>query len=308
MKKINKLTIIISLILFILSLTLIVFINISVLESNKYDNEFASISFNEEITTKEYTFDEFHCLYFFNDRDSLTEFTKRNEFLNLVPKLRIINSEEYKVSITSNSDAFEKIKIGLSGDKSCYGDGKTLIITFIDECYIPVHIDNASYDYDTGLYISMDKLEITVFAPIYNLRSNTGGINIDFEAPQCSDMIIDIRDTEGSIRNIVSNNFNLDCSGNSNLKLSGEVKENGKLFIMHNTKIDANDLKIENKKFDVTSAILINNLSYVKYNNIFHIQLYSFYSILKLVLYLAPVLWLCLFIISCCKKKSYKIK
>ena len=67
MKKINKLTIIISLIFFILSSTIIVFINIIVLESNKYDNEFASISFNEEITTKEYTFDEKPNWYFGTD-------------------------------------------------------------------------------------------------------------------------------------------------------------------------------------------------------------------------------------------------
>lgn len=198
------------------------------------------------------------------------------------------------------------MKVDLSGETSCFGDGKSLIITFIDECYIPVHIDDESYDYDTGLYVSMDKLEVTIFAPIYNLRSDVG-FNIDFEVPQCSDMIINITDAKGTIKNIKANNFEFYCSGTSNLELSGEVKENVKLFIMHNTKIDANNLIINKKTFEVSSAILINNLSYIKYKNIYHIQLISIINIIKLILYVSPVFWVSLFIISCCKRKTKKL-
>ena len=141
-------------ILFVLSSTILVWMYSLVLESEQYDNEYAKISFNGKSTTKE---------YFFNDMDSLTEFTKKTVFVDFVPDLKIINSEEYKVVITANSDVFEKIKVDLSGETSYFGDGKSLIITFIDECYIPVHIDDESYDYDTGLYVSMDKLEKTKY-------------------------------------------------------------------------------------------------------------------------------------------------
>jgi len=293
-------------ILFVLSSTILVWMYSLVLESEQHDNEYAKISFNGKSTTKEYEFDEFNYLYFFNDMDSLTEFTKNTVFVDFVPDLKIINSEEYKVVITANSDVFEKMKVDLSGETSCFGDGKSLIITFIDECYIPVHIDDESYDYDTGLYVSMDKLEVTIFAPIYNLRSEVG-FNIDFEAPQCSDMLINIRDAKGTIKNIMANNFELYCSGTSNLELSGEVKENVKLSIRHNTKIDANNLIINKKTFEVSSALLINNLSYIKYKNIYHIQFFSIYNIIKLILYVSPLFWVGLFIISCCIRKTIKL-
>ena len=105
----------------------------------------------------------------------------------------------------------------------------------------------------------------------------------------------------------MANNFKLYCSGTSNLELSGEVKENVKLSIRHNTKIDANNLIINKKTFEVSSALLINNLSYIKYKNIYHIQFFSIYNIIKLILYVSPLFWGGLFIISCCIRKTIKL-
>ena len=105
-------------ILFVLSSTILAWMYSLVLESEQYDNEYAKISFDGKSTTKEYEFDEFNYLYFFYDMDSLTEFTKNTVFVDFVPDLKIINSEEYKVVITANSDVFEKMKVDLSGETS----------------------------------------------------------------------------------------------------------------------------------------------------------------------------------------------
>ena len=79
------------------------------------------------------------------------------------------NSED--VEITTNADVFDKLKIGL--DDSPEDPNKVgLVVTFADECYVPVHVDDNSYDYDTGLYVDFDAFEVTVYAPIHTQTSS----------------------------------------------------------------------------------------------------------------------------------------
>ena len=151
-----------------------------------YDSEYAEVRFDGEIVTKEYSFEEFNRLYFLYDMDPLTGFTKNTIIEGSTPCLKIIDSDDNKVVIKGNEDCLDRIKIGLtSNDNDIYlHDNKpynALTISFSDDCYVPVHVDDISYDYDKGMYVYFDQLEITVYASIYSLLTDSK-IELDYYA------------------------------------------------------------------------------------------------------------------------------
>ena len=280
----------------ILSLILLIDFYLPVDSNNELDSEYAMMSFTNNIDTKEYNFEKFNSLYLFNNRDPITDFSKKTKFINEIPNLKIVNSEDYKVVISTNTDALNKLKINISKDGLFSNEGSTLVITFLDNCYKPVHIDDNSYDYDTGLYVNVSKFEIIIYAPIYNFRSDTS-IKFEYEAPISKSMSVHLDDTNinGIIKNIETDNFVFFCSGTSNIELSGKVNENAKITIFHNTKVNAKKLLMNKKDISVSSA-LIPNVSYVKCESITYFEEISIYFIVKIVLHLSPIIWLILLI------------
>ncbi len=221
--------------------------------------------------------------------------------LNATPVLKIVDSAEYRVEITTNSDVFDKLKIATADDTV----GSVLVITFTDDCYVPVHVDDVEYDFDAGLYVDFDKFEVTVYAPISTLFVDSK-IILDYQAPKCNRMYVDFsyEGTDANIYDIDTDELILCCSGTSNITLSGAVRYQSKISIWHNTKVDANNLKMNSKSFYVSSSIL-GYFSYIKYNNTFDIGLSSnvFSFMLNAFLCLPPILWtVCLII--CLRKKS----
>ncbi len=314
----KKLGIVIFTILFVISSALLIFFytlkySFALRQSEDIDPQYATAVFEKEIQTQVFEFDAFSCLYFLNDYDPLTNFSKKTDLLNATPTLKIVNSNEYRVEITSNSDAFDKLKIA-TGNRSG-SDEVALVITFTDDCYVPVYTDDVSYDYDTGLYVDFDKFEVVVYAPISTLHVDSKVI-LDYDAPTCEEMYVmfSYEGTDANIYNVNTNKFTLHCSGTSDITLSGNVQGESKIMIWHDTKIDANDFVTKEKDFTVSSAFL-GEFSYIKYNHIFHIGFFNgntaFPLILIAFLHFSPVLWLvCL--IFCIRKfiqcRSEKVK
>ena len=152
-------------VLFIISTTILTLFY--TLNKESIDTEYAVSVFEQNIVTREFEFSEFNRLYFLNDYDPLTSFSKKTQMLGATPNLKIINSDKYLVEIKANADVFDVLKIETCD--SSYDDLRNLIVTFSDECYVPVHTYDTSYDYDTGLYVDFDMFEVTVYAPILTL-------------------------------------------------------------------------------------------------------------------------------------------
>ena len=297
----RKVSIVIFAVLFIISTAILIwFYDWS--NDDGVDPEYAVAVFEQEIVTRQFEFDTFDRLYFLNDRDPLTSFSKKTKILGATPTLKIVNSNEYRVGITANADVFDALKIATNDDSN--DNRSTLIVTFSDKCYVPVHTDDSSYDYDTGLYADFDKFEVTVYAPISSLFVDSKVI-LDYQAPKCEKMHADFshEGTEANIYDIDTANFRLNCGGTSKITLSGKVKGESKISAWHQTKIDASDLDTDTKDFYVSSSVLY-GFSCIKHNGIFNIGLFT--SMVQLtiaaILYLPPAIWLISFI--CCFRKK----
>ena len=280
----KKLGIFVFVVLFILWVALNGLIIFWVLSDDGIDQEFAQITFDGEIETREYSFDEFYKLEFFNDRDPLTDFSKLTRFLAAIPHLKIVNSNEYRVAITANADIFDKLKMGILEDM--------LAITMADDCYVPVHTDDVDYDYDTGLYITMDKFDVTVYAPIQALDA-LGPLTLDYQAPTCETLSIDCAyfGVDGKIYDIDCDKLFFYCSATSNVSLQGRVKGLARMGVWHNTKVDASELEINQRDFYISTQYL-GGLSYIKYGGIYHLQLFGESQIMMAFIKLPPFLWL----------------
>lgn len=297
----KKFRVIIFAVLFIISITVLTLIYYSNNEES-IDPEYAVSVFEQDIVTHQFEFSKFEKLYFLNDIDPLTSFSKKTRMLGATPKLQIINSDEYRVEIKANADVFDSLKIATSDSSN--DERSTLIITFSDDCYVPVHTDDTSYDYDTGLYIDFDVFEVTVYAPISSLSVDSEVI-LDYQAPMCEKMYVDFsyEGTTANIYDINTEDFTLYCSGTSDITLSGKVKGESRISVWHETKVNANDFDTDTKDFYVSSSVLF-GLSYIKYNGILYLDILenSFGLILAAILYLPPIIWL-ICLISCFRKK-----
>lgn len=277
-------------------------------DDNVIDPEYAVITFDGEIETREYSFDNFSHLYFLHDSDPLTTFSKKTELLDGIPELNIVDSEEYKVVITSNSDVFDKIKINTFNDND--RGYNSLIITFTDDCYVPVHTDNISYDYDDGLYVEFDKFEVTVYGKVSSLLVDSA-ISLNYMTPKCEKLYIEFsyEGTEANIYNINTGELTLYCSGTSHIKLSGKVDGKAKIYLYHNTKVDANKLTVGKKEFDVSSEMFA--LSYIKYHNIYYVLssatlIAVILDIILFIILFQPFAWIFIILFVCIKIKKKK--
>lgn len=236
-----------------------------------HDSEYREVRFGGEIVLKEYTFEPFNRLYFFYDMDPLTDFTKKTGIKGSTPHLKIINSDENKVVIKGNSDCLQELKIGItSNDNAIYlHDEKSynaLTISFSDDCYVPVHVDDHSYDYDEGMYAYFDQLEVVVYARVFSLLTDSK-IILDYDAPKCEKMYIQFSSdgTEAIINNIDAGNLELYCDGSSKIDLSGNVRNLSKIMIMHDTHVNASKLSTRETDFSVSAYPF--HMSYIKCGN-----------------------------------------
>lgn len=262
-------------ILILQSLLIVAILVIRGINSNYIDPEYAVKTFEGTLESREYTFDNFTKCYFLNSYDPITDFSKGTEFKGAIPNLRIIDSDEYKVVIEANKDLFDAIKIDVYNEKDSI---KSLTIAFSDDCYLPVHVNDLSYAYDAGLYITFDKFDVTIYGKVQSLLSDNA-LNLSYMAPQCEKMYISLENDKkvnANIYNIDTNEFELRCADKDKIKLAGNVKNKARIYSYGNAKIDANDLIIGTKDFNIYSGFL--ELSYVKCSDRYYVGALWFYG------------------------------
>ena len=192
------------------------------------NKDFAKISTIGNVETKSFDFEEFERLFFFSE-------TYRNEkciFTDQIPTLKIVNSDEYRVEVTTNSELLDLLDLQAAE--------KALYFTFLPENFNNIQKSNKAYK---GLYVSCDTFEVTVYAPVCELRSHTE-FNLDYQAPEAKSILlmVDGEIRNGKIYDVKSSYFGINACGNSNITVSGEATSTIELVAHHNSKIDVTDL------------------------------------------------------------------
>ena len=262
-------------------------------DDSRIDPEYVVHEFEGEIEKREFKLDQFSTLCFIYDVDPLdANGTKKTKMLGSAPVLNIVNSEDYRVEITANSDMYDALSLEVYEDWT--PESSALFIAFKDEYYVPVYEYDTSYDYDLGMYIGFDQFEVTVYAPVNTLLVD-GAVVLDYEAPKCDKMRVEFsyEGTKADIHDIDALNLKLVCSGDSDIKLSGKVEGEADISIWHQSKIDADELTAGSTDFYVSSSMLY-GFSYIKYGATYHLQPYNniFQMVVVAIVYLSPILWL----------------
>jgi hypothetical protein len=174
-------------------------------------------------------------------------------FTNAIPNLKIVDSLEYKMEITSNAEVLDKLDISVLEN--------VLNVSFKDEYYNDVSKMGRSY---RGLYVDASKFDVTVYAPVAYLVSDAE-FNLDFEAPKVKTLVVTINGeiSNGRIYNVNSDLCGISLSGKSNVAVSGESREYTELFVKHNSRLDVSELKTQVISEQATSQIF--GISSIKY-------------------------------------------
>lgn len=262
------------------------------------DTEYAILTANDEVITQSCPVDHCDSLRFFYA--SYANGNKRTEFINAIPDIKIINDEKYYVELTTNKSIHDVISISV--------EGNILDVDLQDNCYNRVHEEDTSYDYDSGLYVDCTAFDITIHAPISSFRTNTQTI-LDFDVAKSDETIIDFsfEGTQANIYNIDTKDLWFNCSGSSDVTLSGSASAEATLMVWHDTRVDATDLKADFSDNYVSNQPF--GISYIKHDGITEFNPFDLGSILSVALVGFPIMWLCLCIkyirrLFICTKKN----
>lgn len=197
------------------------------------DSEYNRYIADGEIVVKKYDINQCTTLRFFDDFEG-----KKTLFINAVPNLEIVNDNENYVEISTNEELLDIIDVGLSE--------KSIIIECNNTAYNRVHENDASYDYDYGMYIDCTSLDIIVHAPVSKFYTDTN-LELNFDVAKADDVIVDFSfdGVSGVISNINATNFTLYCSGTSKLDLIGNVSDTAKIMLWHNSHVNASEMMVE---------------------------------------------------------------
>lgn len=241
------------LVLFIVAIAVIIGLLIFMNTGDYYgtNKDFNNIVAQGEVESKTIELDEFSKLYFFSQVNQ----NQRTLFTNAIPNLKIVDSLEYKVEITSNADILDKLDIFALEEGIC--------VSFKDEHYNSILNGRKSY---RGLYVDASKFDITVYAPIAYLVSDAE-FNLDFEAPNVQTLVVAVNGeiSKGRIYDVNSDAVGIFLSGKSDLAISGESREYTELLVKHNSKLDVSELKM--RVISETTASQLFALSSIKYAN-----------------------------------------
>ncbi len=219
--------------LVLLLVALVVIIGV-VIFMNTGDYAGANRNFNKivaenDIESKTLELDNFSKLYFFSQGHN----NQRTLFTGAIPNLKIVDSQEYKIELTSNGDILSKLDVLLEDD--------ALYIDFKEEHYDTISRVGKSYK---GLYVDCAKLDVTIYAPVSYLVSDAE-LDLDFEAPNAKALIVAVNGEirSGRIYGVSSDAVGIFVSGNSNVSVSGEAREYAELMVKHSSSLDASELK-----------------------------------------------------------------
>lgn len=207
---------------------------------NGRNKSFAKITATGEAKTISFDINGAASLYFMSEdyRSERALFTKE------IPNLRIVNSDEYRVEITTNEELVGKLDISEE-------DGK-LYIGFKTDCYNDVKgVTGTAYK---GLYVDCTRFDVIVYAPISELRSSAE-INLDFDAPGVNELLVIVTGevSKGRIYNVDSSILGCNFQGDSDVTIEGKVTDYVELVTMHNSRVDADNIEAESSNI-ITSC------------------------------------------------------
>lgn len=274
---------IISLVLFCVFLAILIGIIIVVNtgDYNGHNKQFAKIEATQDVGTKSYTLDSFDTLLFFSQ-----ELRKeRTLFTNEIPKLTVVNSDEYRVEVKTSRDLLDRLDV--------FTEENSLHFGFTADCYYSVNRNNKSYK---GLFVDCNQFDVTVYAPVSKLKSNAE-FDLDFQASKVSELvvIVDGEIRNGKIYDIDSTYFGLSASGNSNVSVSGKVSNHAEFIALHNSKIDASSLNCS--KINKAASCQVFGLSYVRDSNGTLVPFTGIGFLLTVFLVAMPILTLIAFVV-----------
>ena len=180
-------------------------------------------------------------------------------------------------------------------------------ISFMTEFYNRVHENDASYDYDYGLYIDCTVFEITVHAPISALYADVK-TELDFDVAKAEKASISLERgvKDGNIYNIDSSELFLTCSGTSDFKISGRVSGYARIMAFHDAHIDARDLFIKDGTLHISRAI--GGFSYILRGKParvpINIDVFGAANFIEAFVFIPPVIWAVMLLRAIIKKKS----
>lgn len=248
MMLLRKLSIIFSLVfLAVVAATVVLLVIVGTGDYSGGNWDFAEIEDYGAVGKKTVNFEKSDTLWFFYEGNR----SERTLFLDEIPNLKIVNSDKFYLEVTAPEGLLDKLVVKNTDE--------ALVVTFEEEYY------NAIKDYPkiyNGLYVNCDVFDVVVYAPISRLYSSAE-YNLDFDTPKTDLLAIvtigEIR--EGNVYNVDARSLYCQLNGSSNVELSGKVAEASHLEVWHNSKIDADNLQIENVSTTVQSMIF--GFSYV---------------------------------------------
>lgn len=193
-----------------------------------------------------------------------SERENRVVFLDCIPTLKIVNSTDYKMVVTSNSDVLDILNV----------------ITDEENLKVSLKEDIASL---SGYYVHADKLEVTVYAPVVSV-STVLKLNVEYDVPkaQLINMLFSGEVVNGKIYNVDAERLYGVFSGSSRATVEGNVSDTVEIGAVHNSKIDASMLNVNSKKSILSNQLF--GLSYVEWADDIDVDILSKGTILTFLM------------------------
>lgn len=260
---------------------------------NGKNKDFAKITATGSVETKTFDVENVSNLLFFSEAYR----KERTLFSGNVPNLKIVNSDRYEVEVTTHKELIEKLDI--------ITEEENLYIGFDSEYYY--NASNVQKTYNKGLYVECTQFDITVYAPISQLRSNAE-FNLDFEAPKTDEILIIVQGAvkSGRVYNVDSKVAGFNFQGDSNVKVEGRASDIFELVAKHNTKIDATNFSAEIKNVFTGSQLFGYCLIELENGNVYPFTDSGF--LLTLILIFVPsvcVICAAIFVLKFLKYKKF---
>lgn len=213
------------------------------------NSDFAVIDDYGEVSTKTVKFEKSNALWFFYEGNR----SERTLFLDEVPNLKIVNSEEYYLEVKAPKGLLDKLVVKNTEEG--------LLMTFGEKYYNAVQSGEKLY---YGLYVNCDVFEVVVHAPINRLYSSAE-FNLDYDTPKTDLLAIvvggEVR--EGKVYNVDATNFLCQLSGASTVEMAGKVSGEIYFEVWHDSKIHAEGLQVNDERITTAVQSKIFGFSYI---------------------------------------------
>jgi len=237
-----------------------------------------------EVETKTYDIDSADSLWLF---PPFLTVEKHIDFINAIPNVKIINDTEYKIEITANTELLNATNV-IVKENFAYIDCSDSIYGVMPE-------DVWGKEF-LGVDIDCTKMDIVVHAPVSYLDSKSTGINLDFDVAKAESVYINVGSSNGTVYNIDTEELYLSAVGTSNIKIAGNVADTAEIYLLHDSRINAMDMRV--KHYDVYVSRTFGGFSCVFANKPYIVKIEPYIlvivTLVDAIAFLPIIFWLAL--------------